>query len=149
MKKEPLEWSLLSDEEIHVFGLETILPFLEKEDVTIDSVNRNLGQNPQVVGQRWGALAFIFVRTAMFPNKGEVTESQFMQCLEWADKHGATAFFASVGVACTNYPDKSEVQNDSEMSLPIRNAGFAVAYNGLVVMTTSDRVHVALPTMPK
>jgi hypothetical protein len=138
----------MSDEEVHAFGLEAILPYLKKEGVTIESVNRDSKANPQIVAQRWGSLAFIFVRTALYPNKGALTESQFAKCLSWAEEHHATAFFASVGIACTNYPDKSPVKDDADMRLPIRNAGFAVAYEGLVVMTTSDRVQLSKPKPP-
>jgi hypothetical protein len=143
-----MKWRLMSDEEVHAFGVEAILPYLEKEGVTIESVNRDSKVNPQIVAQRWGSLAFIFVRTALYPNKGALTESQFAQCLSWAEKHNATAFFASVGLACTNYPDKSPVQDEADVHLPIRGAGFAVAYEGLVVMTTSDRVQLLEPKPP-
>ncbi len=143
-----MKWPLMSDEELHTFGLEAILPYLEKEGVAIKSVNRDPGMNPQIVGQRWGSPAFIFVRTALYPNKGALTDAQFMQCLGWAKEHRATAFFASVGLLCTNYPDKSHVKSDADMRLPIRNAGFMVAYEGLGVMTTSDRVRVFGQTRP-
>jgi hypothetical protein len=135
-----MKWPLMSDEEVHVFGLEAIVPYLEKEGVAIESVNRDIGIDPQIVAQRWGSPAFIFVRTALYPNKGALTEAQFMQCLSWAEKYRATAFFASVGLACMNYPDKSPIKNDADMRLPIRNGGFAVAFEGLVIMATSDRV---------
>ena len=135
-----MNWSLMDAQEVHAFGIQTVLPYIQKEDVKIESVNPELAMNPQIVGQRWGTLAFIFVRTALYPDKGELTDAQFMKCLRWADEHNATAFFASVGIACRNYPDKSPIDSDADMRLPIKNAGFAVAYEGLTIMTTSDRV---------
>jgi len=137
-----MEWSLMSVEEIHAFGIEVILPYLKKEGVTITEVNSDPSMNPQIVGQRWDSPAFIYVRTALYPDKGALSEKEFMDGLAWADKHKATAFFASVGIACLNYPDKSEVKSDEHMKLPIRKAGFAVAYEGLVIMATSDRVRI-------
>jgi hypothetical protein len=135
-----MKWPLMSDEELHAFGIDIILPYLVKEGVTIEEVNRELGRNPQIVGKRWDLHAFIFVCTAMYPDKGTLTEKQFMECLAWSDKHHATAFFASVGCSCDAYPDKSSVTNDGEKRLPIRHAGFLIAYEGLLIMTTSDRV---------
>ena len=82
------------------------------------------------------------MRTACYPSKGQLSPAEFSHWLAWADKHQATAFFASVGVACVAYPDRSEVRSESDMSLPIKNAGFNIAYEGLVVMTTADRVKV-------
>lgn len=137
-----MEWPLMSNQEVHAFGIEATLPYLAKEGVTVESVDHNPKKSPQVVGQRWGSLAFVFVRTALYPNKGELGEAEFMRCLALAKEHRATAFFASVGIACMNYPDKLIVENDTDMKLPIRNGGFAVSYDGLVVMTTSDRVRV-------
>src|SRR5262245_55046030 len=96
-----MEWPLMTDEELHEFGIDAILPHLEKEGVTIESVSKDLKINPQIVGKRWGGRAFIAVRTACYPNKGELTETEFEQLLALADKHGAVAFFASVGVVCT------------------------------------------------
>lgn len=139
-----MKWPLMTDEELHEFGIDAILPHLEKEGVTIESVSKDIKMNPQIVGKRRGSLAFIYVRTACYPNKGNLTPDEFGKLLAWADKHRATAFFASVGIACTNYPDKSEVTTDEGMRLPIRHGGFAIAYTGLVVMTTSDRVQLGL-----
>jgi len=137
-----MKWPLMTPQELHVFGIEAILPYLEKEGVAIESVNPDPSKSPQIVGRRWGSLAFITVRTACYPGKGELTPEEFATLLDWAERHGATAFFASVGVACVAYPDRSEVRVAADMSLPIRNGGFNVAYAGLVVMTTSDRVRV-------
>ena len=132
----------MTAEELHAFGIDTILPFLKKEGVTVEGVNHDLKLTPQIIGQRWGSLAFIYVRTAMLPRMGSLTETQFMHGLGWADSHRATAFFASVGLICTNFPDKSPVTNDADGRLPIRHGGFMANYEGLVVMTTSDHVRV-------
>jgi hypothetical protein len=131
----------MTKEELHEFGIELILPYLETEGVTVESVNPNIKSNPQIVGKRWGTLAFIAVRTACFPSKGELSSDEHLRMLDWADRHGATAFFASVGIACGCYPDKSPVTESAHVGLPIRDAGFHVAYPGLVIITTSDRVH--------
>lgn len=137
-----MEWPLMTYEELQAFGVELILPYLQKEGVNVETINPDPKTNPQIVGKRWGSLAFIAVRTACYPEKGELTQQEHLQSLNWADQHGATAFFASVGIACVAYPDRSPVTNDADMRLPIRNAGFNVAYEGLVIITTSDRVQV-------
>lgn len=134
-----MKWELMTEREIHEFGIQTIIPYLEKEGVTVEKVNPNPELNPQIIGQRWGKPTIIAVRTACYPNKGQLTMNEHMQLMHWADKHGAIPFFASVGIACASYPDKTPaIEND--MSLPIRNGGFYIAYEGLVVVTTSDRV---------
>lgn len=132
----------MTNEELHIFGIEMILPYLEKEGVTIESVKPDIKSNLQIMGKRWGELIFIAVRTACYPSKGELTPEEHLEILNWVNKRGATAFFASVGIACASYPDKSPVTTEAHMHLPIRNAGFHIAYSGLVIITTSDRVQI-------
>jgi hypothetical protein len=137
-----MNWPVMDADEIHEFGLRAILPHLIKEGVAISEINVSLGKKPQVIGTRWGSAAHIYVRTGLYPNKGELSDIAFANGLEWAVKNDATAFFASVGLACTNYPDKSPVKDETNVRLPIRNAGFAISYEGLLVMTTSDKIRV-------
>lgn len=125
----------MTDAELHAFGIDSILPFLNKEGVTVEAVNHDLKKLPQIVGRRWNALAFIYVRTACYPNHGTLSAEQFQHAIDWAHQHKAEAFFASVGVACTNYPDKEPVTLEEHTRLPIRNAGFAINYEGLLIMT--------------
>jgi len=130
----------MNSAEVHAFGIEAILDHLQqKEGVTVENVNSEIGHDPQIVGKRWGLPAFIFVRTALYPNKGALSDQEFMRLLALANKHKAIAFFASVGLCCTHYPDRSDVTDEKEWGVPIRNGGFAVAYEGLLVMTTSDK----------
>nr|ART36634.1 C347 [uncultured bacterium] len=138
-----MKWPLMNAAEVHQFGMEAILDHIQKKEaVIVEAVNDEVGRDPQIVGKRWGKPAFIFVHTALYPDKGALTDQDFMRLLAWATKHSATAFFAGVGLACRNYPDKSEITDETCWSLPIKNGGFAVAYEGLLVMTTSDKVRV-------
>ena len=137
-----MKWPLMSSEEIHAFGIDVIIPCVQKEGVEIKGVSRDPSMIPQIVGERWGSLAYIYVQTAVYPDKGKLSEEDFMLYMDWANTHQATPFFASVGIACMHYPDKTEVETDEDMRLPIRNGGFAVAYEGLLVMASSDRVKV-------
>jgi hypothetical protein len=129
-----MTWQLMSAAEIHQFGIESILPYLQKEGVNVENVSVKSDENPQVVGTYHGSKAFVFVRTAMYPQKGQLTISEVQRCMVWAQQHNALALFASVGLACTNYPDRSEVKGDGEMQKPIKNAGFAVSYQGLAAL---------------
>lgn len=68
-----MKWPPMTADELHAFGIEAILPHLEKEGITVHSVNPDLEANPQIVGERWGATTFIAVRTACCPDKGALT----------------------------------------------------------------------------
>jgi hypothetical protein len=56
--------------------------------------------------------------------------------IENADKHNAIPYFACVGIA------NAEGKTDEEMSIPKKGAGFHVAYEGLLIISNSDRVKV-------
>ena len=126
-----MKWPLMTQAEIHQFGIESILPYVEKEGISVESVNRELGRDPQIVGTYQGGRVFVIVRTAMYPSKGELPASAVKQFREWAQQHRALLLFASVGLACRNYPDRTEVKDDASMQQPIKNGGFAVSYQGL------------------
>src|ERR1051325_3985593 len=118
-----MKWPLMSPHELHTFGIEAILPYVEQEGFKVEGANPDLKVNPQIVGKHWDSTAFVVVRTACYPNKGELTQAEHMQMVRWAEQHGATAFFASVGIGCVAYPDGSPVTSDEDMRLPIRHAG--------------------------
>lgn len=137
-----MTWPLMTREEMHEFGVRAILPYLEKEGFAVELVNDDLSKEPQIAGTRWGKPAFISVRTECYPAKGTMTEHEHFEIVDWANSKRGTAFFASVGIMCTAYPDGSEVLKDEDMRLPIRHGAFWVSYEGLLVMTTSDRVRI-------
>jgi len=72
----------MTEEEIHDFGIEIVVGQLKKEGYEIESVNTDLGMNPQVVGRKDNQLAFVAVRTACYPEKGQLEESVHFQMIE-------------------------------------------------------------------
>lgn len=125
-----MAWELMSHDEIHKFGIKSILPYIQKEGFEIEGVNDDPRTSPQVVGTVDSQKAFLAVKTAMYPEKGVLSQDEKSRFVAWARQQGGVALFASVGLACMNYPDKSEVQGDADMSKPIKNGGFAVSYQG-------------------
>ena len=126
----------MSLEEIHDFGIEMVFNQLKKEGYEIQSVNTEFGVNPQIVARNGNQLAFIAVRTACYPAKGQLEESVHFQMTEYADKYGAIPYFASVGIA------NADATTKEEMAIPIKGAGFYVAYEGMEIIARSDRVKV-------
>jgi hypothetical protein len=127
----------MTSEEIHEFGIRTVFDYIKKEGHEIVSVNADVSLNPQIIAKKNGQLEFIVVRTACYPSKGEIENNKVaMNCIEHADKHKATLYFASVGIA------NSQGKSDAEMAVPVKGAGYYVAFEGLVLLTRSDRVKV-------
>jgi hypothetical protein len=128
---------LMTEDEIHDFGVEVVFNQIQKDGFIVESVNTDRKVNPQIVARKDGQLSFIVVRTACYPHKGELeSEELFEKLVRHADQNNAICYFAGVGIA------NSEGENDREMSLPVKGAGFYVSYEGLLIMTFSNRVKV-------
>lgn len=123
-------------DEIHDFGIEIVTNQLQKEGYEINNVNTDIDMNPQIIGTKENQLAFIAVRTACYPEKGQLEEPIHFQMIEHAEKYGAIPYFASVGIA------NADAKSEEEMAIPVKGAGFHVAYEGLVIIARSDRVKV-------
>jgi ketosteroid isomerase-like protein len=126
----------MTPEEIHQFGIEIVHGQLIKDGYEIKAVYTEVGTSPQIVAEKNGNLAFIAVRTACYPEKGKLEENVHFKMIEQAGHFNAIPYFASVGIAA------AEAKSDAERSIPIKGAGFHVAYEGLLVIARSDRVRV-------
>lgn len=130
----------MSKEEIHDFGIEVVVNSIKTEGYEIIDVNTKTGINPQIVAKKDDQNIFIAVRTECYPNKGVLEESVHFDMIEHSKKHNAIPYFASVGIA------NSDGKTEEEMGQPIRGGGFYVAYEGLLIITTSDRVKIVEET---
>lgn len=118
--------------DIHAFGVEIVFRQLEQDGWVIDSadVAVDIATKPQIVAKKEGELAFFVVRTSMYPGRGRFEEGQesFETLVHHAKAHGASCYFASVGIA------NSEAKTEGEMSVPVKGAGYNVEFDGLVRM---------------
>jgi hypothetical protein len=123
---------LMSPKDIHAFGIEIVFKQLEKDGWSITSADleADIRSEPQIVANKDGELAFFVVRTGLYPGRGRFEEGQsaFETLVRHAKEHGASCYFASVGIA------NSEGKTEEEMSIPIKGAGFNVEFDGLVKM---------------
>lgn len=120
--------------EIHDFGVEVVFGQIEKEGFEVQSVNTDTEFSPQIVARKDGEIAFIIVRTECYPNKGKLEDEEVIERLiHHAEQHNATCYFASIGIA------NAEARSSEEMSLPIKGAGFNIAYTGLEVVTVPSK----------
>ena len=132
---EPRE--LMTPQEIHDFGIEIVFGCLKKEGYVIEAVNVDPTKNPQIVAQKDNNLCFIIVRTDCYPNKGKIaTEAEFFSILENAQKHNATPYFAPVWICY------AEARDEKQAGIPYKAAPFQASYEGLLIMTTSDKIKV-------
>lgn len=123
---------LMTQQDIHAFGVEIVYKQLEKDGWVIESADvlADLHSEPQIVANKDGELAFFIVRTGMYPGRGRFDEGQdaFNNLVRHAKAHGASCYYASVGIA------NSEGKTDEEMSVPVKGVGYNVQFDGLVRM---------------
>jgi hypothetical protein len=130
------EQELMSRKDIHAFGVEIVFKQLEKDGWVIQSadVEADMRTEPQLVAAKDGELAFFVVRTGLYPGRGRFEEGQeaFDTLVRHAAEHGASCYFASVGIANSNGT------TDEEMALPVRGAAFNVQFDGLIRMALPE-----------
>ena len=126
------EQQLMSEHEIHAFGIEIVYKQLEKDGWAISAVDvdADLDSEPQIIAAKDGELAFFVIRTGMHPGRGRFEEGQeaFEKLVNHAAEHGASCYFASVGIA------NSTGTTDEEMAVPVKGVGYNVQFDGLVRM---------------
>ena len=122
----------MTKQDIHAFGVEIVYKQLEKDGWRIQSadVEADLRTQPQIVADKDGEFAFFVVRTDIHPGRGRFEEGQdaFDHLVRFANSHGASCYFASVGIA------NSEGDTDEEMSTPVKGVAYHVQFDGLIRM---------------
>ena len=126
------EKQLMTAADVHAFGIEILFKQLETDGWVIESadIDADISTEPQMVARKDGELAFFIVRTGLYPGRGRFDEGQqaFETLVRHATEHGATCYFASIGIA------NSEGKTDEEMANPMKGVAFNVQFDGLVKM---------------
>jgi hypothetical protein len=124
--------ALMTPADIHAFGIEIVFKQLEKDEWIIETADAlaDIHSEPQIVASKDGERAFFVVRTAVYPTRGRFEEGNevYETLVRHAKAHGASCYFASVGIA------NSEGKSESEMSVPVKGVAYNVEFNGLLKM---------------
>lgn len=130
----------MSPRDIHAFGVEIVFKQLEKDGWQIQTadVESDIRSEPQIVATKDGETAFFVVRTGMYPGRGRFEEGQeaFDTIVRHASAHGASCYFASVGIANSNGT------TEEEMSVPVKGVAYNVQFEGLIRMAIRGDGHV-------
>lgn len=125
------EREVMSETDIHAFGVEIVFKQLEEAGWLIQSADvfANREIHPQIVAQKDGETGFFVVRTALYPERGKIEGQEvFERLVRHADSHAASCYFASVSIA------NSEGSTEEDMAVPVKGAAYHVAFDGLVKM---------------
>ena len=119
------------ESDVHAFGVEIVYKQLIEAEWTVESadVYATRTEHPQIVTHKDGEFAFFVVRTAMYPGRGRIeSEEVFQYLVALAKDHGASCYFASVGIA------NSTGKTEEEMTVPVKGVAYNVAFDGLLKM---------------
>ena len=121
----------MTEDDVHAFGVEIVYKQLQEAGWQIASADvlaeRSL--HPQIVASRDGETGYFVVRTAIHPGRGRIEgEDVFRHLVALARDHGASCYFASVGIA------NSEGTTEEEMAVPVKGVAYHVAFDGLLKM---------------
>lgn len=129
---------LMTEADIHAFGIEIVYKQLEADGWAVESadVDADRSTEPQIVANKEGELAFFVVRTGLYPGRGRFDEGReaFNALVNHAKAHGASCYFASVGIA------NNEGETEEEMSIPVKGVEYGVQFDGLVRMELPPRM---------
>jgi hypothetical protein len=130
------EQELMSPQDIHAFGVEIVFKQLEKDGWVIQSadVEADRSSEPQIVASKDGEFAFFVVRTGVYPGRGRFEEGQeaFNAIVRRAAEHGASCYFASVGIANSNGT------TEEEMAVPVKGVAYNIQFDGLIRMVLPE-----------
>ena len=121
----------MRESDVHAFGVEIVFKQLQEAEWVIQSADAlaERTEHPQIVATKDGEFAFFIVRTAMYPGRGRIEgEEVFRHFVQLARDHGASCYFASVGIA------NSKGKTDEDMAIPVKGVAYHVAFDGLVKM---------------
>jgi hypothetical protein len=120
--------------QIHKIGVKSVAAILKRGGQTILTINLHPRTNPQIVARLDRRLAFIVVRTASYPGKGQpFTESVIKRLVAHASAHKAFCYFASLGITTLEQGFKSD--SDEEAWFP----------DGMVVQVDGQEYFVSFP----
>lgn len=89
---------LMTEQEIHEFGLQVLTEYLLKNKYDIELVQPQKDALPSIVAKLNDKLVLIAAATGVYPHKGVVTDTDKTLLIEHADKMGAQAACAYLGL---------------------------------------------------
>ena len=119
---------LLNDQEIHMLGLQALIPWLEGHGFVVDYVQPEKYAVPHVFALSGEMLTVIVAAADMYPNKGKVTEADKAAALQAANQLNGLCAVASIGLINM----EGVAADDKElMGKPLKNGQYQADFSGL------------------
>lgn len=126
---------LMSEQEIHEFGLQVLIQYLENKGYEIDFAQPDKRSLPHVVAKSGEQLTFIIASTDIYPNKGKISNADKTALLEQAKNFNAQSACAYLGLANAEGVEKG----DKELiSKAYKDARYMTDFSGLEFICFED-----------
>ena len=119
---------LLNDQEIHMLGLQALIPWLESHNFVVDYVQPEKCAVPHVFAKSGELLTVIVAATDMYPKKGMVTEADKAAALKVANELQGFCAVASIGLVNV---DGIEAGDKDLMGKAARDGHYKADFKGL------------------
>lgn len=126
---------LMNFQEIHEFGLQVLVEYLEKKGFVIEFVQPNKNEIPHIVAKQQDDLIFIIASTDIYPNKGEISEDEKINLLDHAQNFKAKSACAYLGIANA---EGVTTKNIELCGKAVKNAQFYTDFSGLEFIHFED-----------
>lgn len=127
--------NLLNEQELHLLGLQALVPWLESKNYKIDYVQPDKDAVPHIFALSGKVLTVIVAATAMYPHKGVVAEADRAAALKVAGELNALCAMASIGMVNV---DGLETADREWMARPARDGHFRADFSGLEYLQFED-----------
>jgi hypothetical protein len=126
---------------LHAIGVKAVAAYLKQGGHTALSVNLHPGSDPQIVARIDKTLAFIIIRSAVYPRLGRLyTGAIIRRLVAHAGAHKAFCYFAGLGIAGM---DERLVQNSGReeyfpngMVMEVDGTEYFISFSGLELLTS-------------
>lgn len=123
-------YQLLSQEALHVMGIEHVQRILEQQQYEILFRSEALQRYPHLKAYREGEnLWWIIVESSMYPHAPDLDADVARQLLHHAKSEDAKVYYAPVMFINTK---------NQNLGLPSRNGQFTALFNGFIPITTGS-----------
>lgn len=113
---------ILTDKEVHEFGLEVLFKQVQKEGYEVVSVNSDLNQHPQMILKKEGQLYFVIVRTVPANQDKDNYDSRIAsQVVSHSKQYNAKVLYAGIGL-----------YSMTSGHILTRGAPYAINYTGMI-----------------
>ena len=126
---------LMTEAEIHNFGLQLIQEFLEKKGFTIELIQPDKNTLPHIIAKKEEQLTFVLVATDVYPKKGVLTDRDKAAVLDHAKQFNAQTACASIGIVNAEGVEKKDKRL---MGKAYGDAPFMADFSGLEFIQFED-----------